>query len=164
MKMVRSYQQTYIEIEMFIQFCRSKAAENVVEVAPVASGFLGDSSMKYVRMTTYMPYSWRNQPLELHQDFRPTRIVSGELIFDISKMQPEESEWDDEFGNELYVSDSLISQPASQAVDASENKVDEDSKIKALIDTSALDYRSVTSGLETPYLDCLATDSLSYAV
>ena len=75
-------------------------------------------------------------------------------------MQPEESEWDDEFGNELYVSDSLLSQPASQAVDASESKVDEDSKIKALIDTSALDYRSVTSGLETPYLDCLATGSL----
>ena len=66
MKMVRSYQQTYIEIEMFIQFCRSKAAENVVEVTPVASGFLGDSSMKYVRMSTYMPYSWRNWPLELH--------------------------------------------------------------------------------------------------
>ncbi|KAG2548948.1 E3 ubiquitin ligase PARAQUAT TOLERANCE 3-like isoform X1 [Panicum virgatum] len=84
----------------------SKATENVVEVAPVASGFLGDSSMKY----------------------------------------PEESEWDDEFGNELYVSDSLLSQPASQAVDASENKVDEDSKIKALIDTSALDYSQIPDG------------------
>ncbi|XP_039826397.1 E3 ubiquitin ligase PARAQUAT TOLERANCE 3-like isoform X3 [Panicum virgatum] len=81
----------------------SKVAEDVVEVTPIASGFLGDSSMKY----------------------------------------PEESEWDDEFGNELYVSDSLLSQPASQAVDASENKVDEDSKIKALIDTSALDYSQI---------------------
>ncbi|PAN47219.1 hypothetical protein PAHAL_9G242900 [Panicum hallii] len=84
----------------------SKVAEDVVEVVPAASGFLGDSSMKY----------------------------------------PEESEWDDEFGNELYVSDSLLSQPASQAVDASENKVDEDSKIKALIDTSALDYSQIPDG------------------
>jgi len=58
-----------------------------------------------------------------------------------TNMQPEESEWDDEFGNELYVSDSVPYQTASLAVDASENKVDEDSKIKALIDTSALDYR-----------------------
>lgn len=56
-------------------------------------------------------------------------------------MQSEESEWDDEFGNALYVSDLVPSQPASQAVDASENEVDEDSKIKALIDTAALDYR-----------------------
>ncbi|RLN19251.1 E3 ubiquitin-protein ligase RBBP6-like isoform X1 [Panicum miliaceum] len=84
----------------------SKVAEDVVEVVPAASGFLGDSSMKY----------------------------------------PEESKWDDEFGNELYVSDSILSQPASQAVDASENKVDEDSKIKALIDTSALDYSQIPDG------------------
>ncbi|CAN6311040.1 unnamed protein product [Urochloa humidicola] len=84
----------------------SKVTEDVVEVAPTASVFLGDPSMKY----------------------------------------PEESEWDDEFGNELYVSDSVLSQPASQAVDASENKVDEDSKIKALIDTSALDYSQVPDG------------------
>ncbi|KAF8672578.1 hypothetical protein HU200_049264 [Digitaria exilis] len=84
----------------------SKVAEDVVEVTPAASAFLGDSSMKY----------------------------------------PEESEWDDEFGNELYVSDSVLSQPASQAVDASENKVDEDSKIKALIDTSVLDYSQIPDG------------------
>ncbi|CAN6299329.1 unnamed protein product [Urochloa humidicola] len=88
------------------ELSESKVAEDVVEVAPTASVFLGDPSMKY----------------------------------------PEESEWDDEFGNELYVSDSVLSQPASQAVDASENKVDEDSKIKALIDTSALDYSQVPDG------------------
>ncbi|TKV93735.1 hypothetical protein SEVIR_9G245600v4 [Setaria viridis] len=84
----------------------SKVTEDVLEVAPAASAFLGDSSMKY----------------------------------------PEESEWDDEFGNELYVSDSVLSQPASQAVDASENKIDEDSKIKALIDTSGLDYSQIPDG------------------
>jgi E3 ubiquitin-protein ligase RBBP6 len=59
----------------------------------------------------------------------------------VLKLQPEESEWDDEFGNSLYVSDSIPSQPVSQAVHASENQVDEDSKIKALIDTAAVDYR-----------------------
>jgi E3 ubiquitin-protein ligase RBBP6 len=64
------------------------------------------------------------------------------LIFVILKLQPDESEWDDEFGNDLYVSDSVPSQPASQAVDVnSESKLDEDSKINALIDTAALDYR-----------------------
>lgn len=68
-------------------------------------------------------------------------IYFGDLIFNILKLQPEESEWDDEFGNELYISDSVPYQPVCQAVDAIENKVDEDSKIKALIDTSALDYR-----------------------
>jgi E3 ubiquitin-protein ligase RBBP6 len=64
------------------------------------------------------------------------------LIFVILKLQPDESDWDDEFGNDLYVSDSVPSQPASQAVDVnSESKLDEDSKINALIDTAALDYR-----------------------
>jgi E3 ubiquitin-protein ligase RBBP6 len=64
------------------------------------------------------------------------------LIFVILKLQPDESDWDDEFGNDLYVSDSVPSQPASQAVDVnSESKLDEDSKINTLIDTAALDYR-----------------------
>ncbi|KAG8088343.1 hypothetical protein GUJ93_ZPchr0010g7737 [Zizania palustris] len=68
------------------------------------------------------------------------------FLGDASMKYPEESEWDDEFGNALYVSDSVPSQPAGQAVDASENKVDEDSKIKALIDTSALDYSQIPDG------------------
>jgi len=72
------------------------------------------------------------------QDVMPT---SGAFLGDSSMKYPEESEWDDEFGNELYISDSVPYQPVCQAVDAIENKVDEDSKIKALIDTSALDYR-----------------------
>ncbi|GJM84622.1 hypothetical protein PR202_ga00309 [Eleusine coracana subsp. coracana] len=66
---------------------------------------------------------------------------------DSSMKYPDESEWDDEFGNDLYVSDSVPSQPASLAVDVdSENKVDEDSKIKALIDTAALDYSQIPDG------------------
>uniref|UniRef100_I1QUR8 DWNN domain-containing protein n=1 Tax=Oryza glaberrima TaxID=4538 RepID=I1QUR8_ORYGL len=68
------------------------------------------------------------------------------FLADASMKYPEESEWDDEFGNDLYVSDSVPSQLGSQAVDASENKVDEDSKIKALIDTSALDYSQIPDG------------------
>uniref|UniRef100_A0A0E0EY68 DWNN domain-containing protein n=1 Tax=Oryza meridionalis TaxID=40149 RepID=A0A0E0EY68_9ORYZ len=68
------------------------------------------------------------------------------FLADASMKYPEESEWDDEFGNDLYVSDSVPSQLGSQAVDASENKVDEDSKIKALIDTSAVDYSQIPDG------------------
>ena len=69
-------------------------------------------------------------------------IYFGELISSTLKLQPGESEWDDEFDIYMFLnSDSVPSQPACQAVDDSENKVDEDSKIKALIDTSALDYR-----------------------
>ncbi|OQU91736.1 hypothetical protein SORBI_3001G241100 [Sorghum bicolor] len=72
--------------------------------------------------------------------------TASAFLGDSSMKYHEESEWDDEFGNELYVSDSVPSQPACQAVDDSENKVDEDSKIKALIDTSALDYSQIPDG------------------
>lgn len=114
---------------------------------PTASAFLGDSSMKYVRLTTscwlslYLAKIGHLNCIRIFIYLLELPIYLEELIFNILKLQPEESEWDDEFGNELYVSDSVPSQPACQAVDASENKVDEDSKIKALIDTSGLDYR-----------------------
>ncbi|XP_047082446.1 E3 ubiquitin ligase PQT3-like isoform X2 [Lolium rigidum] len=74
-------------------------------------------------------------------------MPSGSAFLGDSSMKyPEESEWDDEFGNSLYVSDSIPSQPVSQAVNASENQVDEDSKIKALIDTAAVDYSQISDG------------------
>ncbi|VAI59454.1 unnamed protein product [Triticum turgidum subsp. durum] len=75
-------------------------------------------------------------------------VPSGSAFLGDSSMKyPEESEWDDEFGNSLYVSDSVPSQPASQAIDASsENQIDEDSKIKALIDTVAVDYSQIPDG------------------
>ncbi|KAF7090434.1 hypothetical protein CFC21_093184 [Triticum aestivum] len=75
-------------------------------------------------------------------------VPSGSAFLGDSSMKyPEESEWDDEFGNSLYVSDSVPSQPASQAIDASsENQIDEDSKIKALIDTAAVDYSQIPDG------------------
>ncbi|KAI4981114.1 hypothetical protein ZWY2020_021599 [Hordeum vulgare] len=75
-------------------------------------------------------------------------MPSGSTFLGDSSMKyHEESEWDDEFGNSLYVSDSVPSQPASQAIDASsENQIDEDSKIKALIDTAAVDYSQIPDG------------------
>ncbi|XP_068636293.1 E3 ubiquitin ligase PQT3-like isoform X2 [Aristolochia californica] len=55
---------------------------------------------------------------------------------------PEESEWD-EFGNDLYaIPEVLPVQSGNLLQDAPPtNKADEDSKIKALIDTSALDWQ-----------------------
>ncbi|KAK3153776.1 hypothetical protein QOZ80_2BG0180990 [Eleusine coracana subsp. coracana] len=82
-------------------------------------------------------------------EYRVEEVIPAASTFhgDSSMKYPDESEWDDEFGNDLYVSDSVPSQPASLAVDVdSENKVDEDSKIKALIDTAALDYSQIPDG------------------
>ncbi|KAJ7952532.1 DWNN domain, A CCHC-type zinc finger protein [Quillaja saponaria] len=55
---------------------------------------------------------------------------------------PEESEWD-EFGNDLYAIPDVVPVQASNSLpDAPPtNKADEDSKIKALIDTPALDWQ-----------------------
>ncbi|PNT67406.1 hypothetical protein BRADI_3g27136v3 [Brachypodium distachyon] len=75
-------------------------------------------------------------------------MPSGSAFLGDSSMKyPEESEWDDEFGSSLYVYDSVPSEPASQAIGASnENEIDEDSKIKSLIDTAALDYSQIPDG------------------
>ncbi|XP_010917745.1 E3 ubiquitin ligase PQT3-like [Elaeis guineensis] len=72
--------------------------------------------------------------------------ASSTLVGDSSTMKyPEESEWD-EFGNDLYaIPEALPAQSIHPAVDVSPaNKVDEDSKIKALIDTPALDWNRQT--------------------
>ncbi|XP_022153991.1 E3 ubiquitin ligase PQT3-like isoform X2 [Momordica charantia] len=55
---------------------------------------------------------------------------------------PEDSEWD-EFGNDLYaIPEVLPVQPSNPIPDAAPtNKAEEDSKIKALIDTPALDWQ-----------------------
>ncbi|KAK1258782.1 hypothetical protein QJS04_geneDACA018693 [Acorus gramineus] len=59
--------------------------------------------------------------------------------------EPEESEWD-EFGNDLYsIPEMHPVQPVNLVQDAVlSNKADEESKIKALIDTSALDWQRQT--------------------
>lgn len=57
--------------------------------------------------------------------------------------QPEDSEWD-EFGNELYAIPDVLPAQSSNVipeVPPTTNKADEDSKIKALIDTPALDWQ-----------------------
>lgn len=57
-------------------------------------------------------------------------------------MQPDDSEWD-EFGNDLYaIPEVLPVQSSNPVLDAPPpSKADEDSKIKALIDTPALDWQ-----------------------
>ncbi|XP_008797347.1 E3 ubiquitin ligase PQT3-like isoform X2 [Phoenix dactylifera] len=72
--------------------------------------------------------------------------ASSTLLGDSSTMKyPEESEWD-EFGNDLYaIPEALPALSTHPVVDVSPaNKVDEDSKIKALIDTPALDWNRQT--------------------
>lgn len=55
-------------------------------------------------------------------------------------LQAEESEWD-EFGNDLYAIPEVAPQLGNPAVDASvASKIDEENKIKALVETPALDW------------------------
>lgn len=60
----------------------------------------------------------------------------------ILALQPDESDWDD-LGGDLYeIPEVLPVQTSYQAPDVQPtNKADEDSKIKALIDTPALDWQ-----------------------
>lgn len=57
-------------------------------------------------------------------------------------LQTEDTEWD-EFGNDLYaIPEAPVVQSSNTVPDAPPaNKADEDSKIKALIDTPALDWQ-----------------------
>ncbi|CAD5189912.1 unnamed protein product [Musa acuminata subsp. malaccensis] len=72
---------------------------------------------------------------------------SSSLLVDASSTTkyPEEFEWD-EFGNDLYaIPEVNPAQSSNPVIDTSPaNKVDEDSKIKALIDTPALDWNRQT--------------------
>lgn len=62
-------------------------------------------------------------------------------VFNLT-LQPEDLEWD-EFGNDLYAIPEVLpvqsNNPVPEALPT--NKADEDSKIKALIDTPALDWQ-----------------------
>ncbi|KAK9086874.1 hypothetical protein Syun_029268 [Stephania yunnanensis] len=67
---------------------------------------------------------------------------SGLPLADASIMRyPEETEWD-EFGNDLYAIPEMLQAQSSNMVQEAtvSNKADEDSKIKALVDNSALDW------------------------
>ncbi|GLU05558.1 hypothetical protein SLE2022_226550 [Rubroshorea leprosula] len=72
---------------------------------------------------------------------QPERSSFPEADLSVVKY-PEDSEWD-EFGNDLYsIPEMLPAQSSNPVADAPpENKADEDSKIKALIDTPALDWQ-----------------------
>uniref|UniRef100_A0A6V7QSV6 DWNN domain-containing protein n=1 Tax=Ananas comosus var. bracteatus TaxID=296719 RepID=A0A6V7QSV6_ANACO len=83
-----------------------------------------------------------DEPKVLEDKVEDAFPPSSTLVTDPSTMKyPEESEWD-EFGNDLYtIPEVLPSQSIRPAVDLSPaDHVDEDSKIKALIDTPALDW------------------------
>ncbi|KAL3499620.1 hypothetical protein ACH5RR_038713 [Cinchona calisaya] len=70
-------------------------------------------------------------------------VKTGFLGVESSGMKyPDDSEWD-EFGNDLYaIPETLPAQPSSLVQDAAPpSMVDEDSKIKALIETPALDWQ-----------------------
>lgn len=60
----------------------------------------------------------------------------------LSRLQPEDSEWD-EFGNDLYAIPEVLPMQASNPIQDAPPpcKADEDSLIKALIDTPALDWQ-----------------------
>lgn len=64
------------------------------------------------------------------------------MILRLNLLQQEDSEWD-EFGNDLYaIPEVLPVQSSSQATEvASTSKTDEENKLKALINTPALDWQ-----------------------
>ncbi|XP_050942425.1 E3 ubiquitin ligase PARAQUAT TOLERANCE 3-like isoform X1 [Cucumis melo] len=76
------------------------------------------------------------EDMELDKSTVPAADSSAALRF------PDDSEWD-EFGNDLYaIPDVLPVQPSNPILDAPPtNRAEEDSKIKALIDTPALDWQ-----------------------
>lgn len=68
---------------------------------------------------------------------------SGTSLYNsTSSLQSDDSEWD-EFGNDLYsIPESFPVQSSNPVQDAPPpSKIDEDSKIKALIETPALDWQ-----------------------
>ncbi|XP_042457868.1 E3 ubiquitin ligase PQT3-like isoform X1 [Zingiber officinale] len=77
----------------------------------------------------------------------PASLLVGDSSINkyIGVLQPEEYEWD-EFGNDLYaIPETNHSQTSNFVVNVPPgNKVDEESKIKALIDTPALDWNHQT--------------------
>ncbi|KAK8947636.1 hypothetical protein KSP40_PGU005312 [Platanthera guangdongensis] len=84
----------------------------------------------------------RAETIILEDKIEDIPLSSSMMVGDSSAMKyPEESEWD-EFGNDLYsIPEVHHAQPIAPIVDVSPvDRVDEDSKIKALVDTPALDW------------------------
>lgn len=64
----------------------------------------------------------------------------------LTSWQPEDSDWD-EFGNDLYTIPDQVPVQSSNIIPEAPppNKADEDSKIKAFVDTPALDWQRLVS-------------------
>ena len=110
--------------------------EDKAEELPSESNmFVGGSSatMKYV--------SFRNLILDRISIIACDISVTEWVVIVNQILQPEESEWD-EFGNDLYAIPEMVpTQPSNPVVEVSPaSKIDEENKIKALIETPALDW------------------------
>ncbi|KAL6008126.1 hypothetical protein ACLOJK_033632 [Asimina triloba] len=89
----------------------------------------------------------RDEPKPVENKAEEPQLKSNFSVADSSALRiPDESEWD-EFGNDLYaIPEVPLAQPGIpiQQDATLPNKVDEDSKIKALIDNTALDWQRQT--------------------
>lgn len=105
----------------------------MVETEPANSSLPADdmSAMKYVSLFFLSFCFFRNSPAAFFRELS-TLIIQ----------QVEDSDWD-EFGNDLYsIPDQLPVQSINMISEAPPTStVDEESKIKALIDTPALDWQ-----------------------
>ncbi|KAL6985978.1 RING-type E3 ubiquitin transferase [Sarracenia purpurea var. burkii] len=90
----------------------------------------------------------RDEPkVETNKSDEAQPVKSSFLGAELSVMNyPEDSEWD-EFGNDLYALPDVLPVQASNLIQEAPppSNIDEDSKIKALIDTPALDWQRQTS-------------------
>ena len=127
-----------------VLFCRQMVEiSKSDDVQPAKSGFLGvDSSIM-----NYVSFNWFSPVLETLWISRVVLSVSSSPwhtdLMQSGLLQPDDSEWD-EFGNDLYAIPEVL--PVHQASNPIQDipppsKADEDSKIKALIDTPALDWQ-----------------------
>ncbi|XP_077219293.1 E3 ubiquitin ligase PQT3-like isoform X1 [Tasmannia lanceolata] len=87
-----------------------------------------------------------DEPTVVENNVEVLQPKSSFSAADSSAMRfPEESEWD-EFGNDLYaIPEMLPVQPVNPMQVVPPDRADEDNKLKALINTSALDWQGQTS-------------------
>lgn len=122
-----------LELQLHFAICRQEVENKVVETEPENISLPADdtSAMKYVSLFfLYILFCMTNS------DSVPRKLITRTIE------QPEKLDWD-EFGNDLYsIPDQLPVQSSYMILEAPPtNNADEDSKIKALIDTPALDWQ-----------------------
>lgn len=121
------------------KLCRPKVELVVEDTQPQKSSFqAADSSvMIYV---SFFPMVF---PLDYINLFYAEDLISFSfMLYCLTWTQNEDTEWD-KFGNDLYAIPEAPSVQSSFPLPDAQpaNKADEDSKIKALIDTPALDWQ-----------------------